>query len=376
MGMRSGITTLCRNTEACVLKRAYYGAETWWPGRTQPGRVHPTKVEGHINYLSKITLECARAILPAWRTTNTATLYRESGLRPPEIELDDLARAAAICKGSFILGKSKEVYNAETVAALEGLRAATTSIEARTAIDIWICLDNIEVAARLLSNSTGSSQETFTTFRQLASSWPNGTIRIRWIPGYKDVAGNEAANKAVKTDAALLQPEGAYSYAGLRRETKGLRQKAINKLWSTVIPQSYKELEILTSPKSPKELALPRSFLGRLLAIRSGHGDFAAYHERFHYQDAHLICRCGARKSPLHFFFCHIAKRKHPQPKGKPAGLIPFLYGTYKGAETLEKWTKSNGFFTNICPQHYPLPSPMGPIPDYETPRNNDNPAD
>ncbi|APA15803.1 hypothetical protein SS1G_09342 [Sclerotinia sclerotiorum 1980 UF-70] len=281
--------------EACVLKRAYYGAETWWTGRTQPDRVHPTKVEGHINYLSKVTLECARAILPAWRTTNIATLYRESGLRPPEIELDDLARAAAVrtrrldpyhslawrsewiqenpdsfktryakrilslpaseqinplaapkwldretreetlnrihsphgrtkqgaaadfkefydllpredivifsdgskhangstgsgfvgyqdnrkfCEGSFALGKSKEVYDAEAVAALKGLRAAITSIEARTAMDIWICLDNIEVAARLLSNSTGSSQETFTTFRQLASSWPNGTVRI------------------------------------------------------------------------------------------------------------------------------------------------------------------------------------------------------
>lgn len=50
-----------------------------------------------------------------------------------------------------------------------------------------------------------------------------------------------------------------------------------------MIPQFYKDLEIHTSPKDLKELALPRSFLDRLLAIRTGHGDFAIYYERFHY---------------------------------------------------------------------------------------------
>ncbi|APA09338.1 hypothetical protein sscle_05g041080 [Sclerotinia sclerotiorum 1980 UF-70] len=328
--------------EVCVLKKAYYGAETWWPGRTRPGKEHRTNngVDNHINLLAKVMLECARAILPVWRTTNTATLYRESGLRPPEIELDNIALTATvrtrrldpyhplawrsewiqenpnsfksryarriaslrpseqinplaapkwtesetreevldrihgpknrtksttavdfnnfynllprddivifsdgskqangstgygfveyqnnykICEGSFALEKMKEVYNTKAIAALEGLRAAIVSIEARIATDIWICLDNIEVATRLLSNSIGSSQKIFTSFRQLASSWLNGTVRIRWVPGHKDIAGNEAANKVIKANAALPQPKGAYSYTGLRRETKDHR---------------------------------------------------------------------------------------------------------------------------------------------------------
>ncbi|EDO02463.1 hypothetical protein SS1G_04939 [Sclerotinia sclerotiorum 1980 UF-70] len=241
--------------EACVLKKAYYGAETWWPGRSRPGNDHSTNngVDNHINFLNRLTLECARAILPVWSTTNTATLYQETGLRPPEIELDNMARTAAvrtrrldpyhpltwraewiqespnrfktryarrilslppserinplaapkwldpetreeilqrihgpigrskdeaatdfnefynllpckdivifsdgskhangstgsgfvgyqnnrkICEGSSALGKNKEVYDTEAVAAFEGLRAATTSLEAGTAADI------------------------------------------------------------------------------------------------------------------------------------------------------------------------------------------------------------------------------------------------
>ena len=55
--------------------------------------------------------------------------------------------------------------------------------------------------------------------------------------------------------------------------------------------------------KSP-ELSLPQRLLHRLLAARTGHGDFAAYHRRLKHVDANLECVCGRETTPTHFISC------------------------------------------------------------------------
>jgi hypothetical protein len=72
---------------------------------------------------------------------------------------------------SFSLGPNKEVFDAEAEAALAGINAAMQYHTARFATDLWVCLDKLEVATRLLSPFVGSSQEVFETFRTLASTW-------------------------------------------------------------------------------------------------------------------------------------------------------------------------------------------------------------
>jgi hypothetical protein len=41
---------------ACVLRKGYYGAETWWPGRTRPGRASPisNRVHGLLDSLAEV----------------------------------------------------------------------------------------------------------------------------------------------------------------------------------------------------------------------------------------------------------------------------------------------------------------------------------
>ena len=69
--------------------------------------------------------------------------------------------------------------------------------------------------------------------------------------------------------------------------------------WAEKGPKRYKDLG-MGIEKRPPELHLPQAALGRLLAARSGYGDFAWYHERFEHDDALLTCSCGRRKEPTH----------------------------------------------------------------------------
>jgi hypothetical protein len=73
-------------------------------------------------------------------------------------------------QSSIPLGPNKEVFDAEAEAALAGAKAAFQLHTACYATNLWICLDNLEVATRLLSPFTGSSQEVFESFRALAET--------------------------------------------------------------------------------------------------------------------------------------------------------------------------------------------------------------
>jgi hypothetical protein len=88
---------LQRAVKACVLKKGYFAAKTWWPGRTKTknGRRVLNRVDSHLGLLEKVVLTGARAILPVYKTTQTIALYREARLRPLEIELNLIAGAFA-----------------------------------------------------------------------------------------------------------------------------------------------------------------------------------------------------------------------------------------------------------------------------------------
>ena len=60
------------------------------------------------------------------------------------------------------------MFDAEASAALTGARTALTLPSARLATDLWVFLDNLEVATILLGPTTGSSQSVFAEFQEVA----------------------------------------------------------------------------------------------------------------------------------------------------------------------------------------------------------------
>lgn len=481
-GVSSALTR--QVTEACVLRVAYFAAETWWPGRKRQSHNGSTSngVDNALKKFGKVTLASARVILPAFSTTPSPALIRESGLSLPELKLDEIAlratvrirrldprhplrmraeavrgplvptrrgqiptrfarrylslprseqldmldlppwasiekreeamkrigapepsstkeqRASAFTtfinripesdiivytdgskllntnagagfaitqlrvsrKEFYPLGPSAEIFDAEAIAALLGARAALLLPYNRFAKDLWVCLDNLEVALRLLSPSLTTSQPVFASFMGIREMWKNrdrmhaeGDIHIRWVPGHADVPGNELADiEARKGSSQLPTSPLPLSFAALRKWQAVQAATARAKWWKANAPENYRSLSIDTAPVPPKELQLPRSLLGRILAARTNHGDFADYHERFNHTDAEMYCSCGALKARFHFFFCRIAKSRVSRPPGPPSTLIPQLLSTSDGITLLTEWWRKNRFYEDICPYH------------------------
>ncbi|CCU83168.1 Reverse transcriptase RNaseH [Blumeria hordei DH14] len=169
-------------------------------------------------------------------------------------QLNGLGSAGFIgCQGgvqvlhkSIALGKGVEVFDAEVKGALEGAKSTLALPTAKFATDLWICLDNLEVATRLSSQSSGSSQAQFDEFLTLTPKWQErsrlahtrrGQMRVGCVPSHTSIIGNEATDKAAKDDCHLPTSDDlVFSYAGLKHWANESTTQATGKLWRTLLP--------------------------------------------------------------------------------------------------------------------------------------------
>ncbi|KAL5629135.1 hypothetical protein BROUX41_001742 [Berkeleyomyces rouxiae] len=84
---------------AAIFPVLLYGASVWYHGPQRylaTGRLGPARQIQLVDMVSKAIVCTAKAIVPAYRTTPHAALFREAGVLPARIMLDRCRRAAAV----------------------------------------------------------------------------------------------------------------------------------------------------------------------------------------------------------------------------------------------------------------------------------------
>jgi hypothetical protein len=212
-----------------------------------------------------------------------------------------------------------EVLDAEATGALEGLKQAL-HISSDRHQRVHICLDNTSAISAFQGRPADSSQAVFLQFQDLAKGHRN--IKIRWCPGHEGITGNELADRIAKAACSQALPSDAiHTLAAATRLVMKENRQLPHSWWYSNCPDSYQRYGLeMTAGKPPEELQLSRRTLHHLLAARSGHGDFADYHERFAHADVQDECPCGGRTSQWHIIRCRLVPQ-HTRATTNKRGL-------------------------------------------------------
>lgn len=107
---------------------------------------------------------------------------------------------------------------------------------------------------------------------------------------------------------ALPDPPPQATVAEITRIARTRAPALLREWWlAAARPRRYAGAGPPAEPRRPSELNLGRGLLHHLLAARSDHGDFEAYHKRFRHAGNHRFS-CGGGKSTAYLAFCRITR--------------------------------------------------------------------
>ena len=194
-----------------------------------------------------------------------------------------------------------EAYDAEILGAQRALEAAILVAGSKL---IKVLLDSSEAIQSLRSGRSRSFQGIVDKF--VSDCRNHQSVKVRWIPGHSGILGNERADKLAKTALRDLPDERTnttlsteahrrirFTFVSLNRFLRERGDELVASWWQKHAHRYYVDLNLKMTRKRPPELALPRWTYHRLIAARTGHGDFVKYHERFKREDVVSKYKCG-----------------------------------------------------------------------------------
>lgn len=226
--------------KACVVPVALYEADVWWPGETRASssdasRTVSTRTQNLTDKINKALLQrtanlVGRTVRPSLFAKNNGAVLAGPNHRglpkkkaaEKHIELlDNLPREVLLCYSDGSQDKAgntgwgavtyhdcrstsacgyipnAEVYDAEAVGAYEAMKLASIR-------EVRLFLDNSAVVDGILGKTPDSSQRAYMGLRKIAKDLgPRVTTKVAWVPGHKDVFGNEQADKLAKAGSEL-----------------------------------------------------------------------------------------------------------------------------------------------------------------------------
>lgn len=267
-----------------------------------------------------------------------------------------------VTQGLGTIHELSHVFDAEAIGAWKGLQA-TLRHPALRANRIWMCIDSTSVIWCLRGNAAESSQW---AFHKCQDAFQTAEVQIKWCPGHMGIEGNEEADLLADIAANPAQPRPCPdplaqqpTICGIRSEANAIKRAAAQRWWKGVsekLSTRYQRWELPYKMKPPPELSLPRSTLHHLLAIRTGHGDFSWYHQRFKHEDANLECSCGYLKTPEHLVHCKKIYRylwnwpfKPKRPPRTPEEGQTYLSQLVKAPEKFQGFLRLTSFYNKVC---------------------------
>src|SRR2546421_3268071 len=227
------------------------------------------------------------------------------------------------------LGTEMEVYDAELWAIDRASQYAVSHLLDGPTKDVWIFADNQAAIQRLQSLKPGHGQHhAYSVWEQAATIQERGaTLHIHWVPGHRDVEGNEEADKRAKEAAKKADrrsPNLSLSY--LKRRVKEMVTEEWNIAWRHLNHgKSYRGSPQANINKIMAQL--PKQVISAITQLKTGHGFFNSYLAKI--PNSGVIstkCSCSpARQTPEHLLLnCKLYKSERRQLK-KDLGKFPLM---------------------------------------------------